>query len=197
MKFDERSALIIVDVQKDFCPGGALAVQEGDQVVARLSQIAAQMTAAGGVVVATRDWHPADHMSFEAQGGIWPPHCVQGTEGAAFHDNLVLPTGTLIVSKGTQSDSEAYSGFQGTDLAERLRERGIERLYIGGLATDYCVRATVLDGLAAGFETTYLADASRGVEVQPGDVAAAESEMAAAGAAGVPVRPTAGDLDPS
>ncbi len=177
-----NSALIIVDVQNDFCPGGALAVTDGDRVVPILNRYAAHFAAVGAPVVATRDWHPADHLSFTAQGGIWPVHCVQHTDGADFHTDLKLPGVTTIVSKAQTPDSEAYSGFQGTELAAHLRRLGVDTVYVGGLATDYCVKSTVLDALAHGFDTYFLADASKGVEVNPGDVAAAEQAMADAGA---------------
>lgn len=182
MQIGRKDALVIVDVQNDFCPGGALAVPEGDAVVPILNEYARRFQEAGALVLATRDWHPANHTSFQAQGGPWPPHCVQGTEGAAFHPDLQLPEGTVVVSKADNPEVEAYSFFAGTDMPEHLRERGIERLFVGGLATDYCVRSTVLDSLAGGFDTYYLADASRGVEVQPGDTARAEAEMETAGA---------------
>ena len=177
-----NSALIIVDVQNDFCPGGALAVTDGDRVVPILNRYAAHFAAVGAPVVATRDWHPADHLSFTAQGGIWPVHCVQHTDGADFHTDLKLPGVTTIVSKAQTPDSEAYSGFQGTELAAHLRRLGVDTVYVGGLGTDYCVKSTVLDALAHGFDTYFLADASKGVEVNPGDVAAAEQAMADAGA---------------
>lgn len=177
-----KSALIIVDVQNDFCPGGALAVTDGDQVVPVLNNYAVRFAEAGAPVVATRDWHPADHLSFTAQGGIWPVHCVQHTDGADFHTDLKLPGVATIVSKAQTPDSEAYSGFQGTELAAHLRRLGVDTVYVGGLATDYCVKSTVLDALANGFETYFLADASKGVEVNPGDVAAAEQAMLDAGA---------------
>ncbi|HBY92509.1 MAG: bifunctional nicotinamidase/pyrazinamidase [Ardenticatenaceae bacterium] len=182
MQIGLKDALVIVDVQNDFCPGGALAVPEGDAVVPILNEYARRFHEAGALVVATRDWHPINHSSFQAQGGPWPVHCVQGTEGAAFHPDLRLPPGSLIASKADNPEVEAYSFFVGTDMPERLREHGIKRLFVGGLATDYCVRSTVLDSVAAGFDTYYLADASRGVEVQPGDTIRAEAEMEAAGA---------------
>jgi nicotinamidase/pyrazinamidase len=182
MALEPNSALIIVDVQNDFCPGGSLAVSQGDEVVPVLNHYAKRFDEADAPVFATRDWHPADHVSFKEQGGIWPVHCVRETEGAAFHAGLRLPEGTTIVSKAQAPAEEAYSGFQGTELAKQLRERGVENVYVGGLATDYCVKSTVLDALHAGFDTYYLADASRGVEVNAGDVASAESEMEAAGA---------------
>lgn len=182
MALESNSALVIVDVQNDFCPGGSLPVGHGDEVVPLLNRYASRFTEAEAPIFATRDWHPANHASFKDQGGIWPIHCVQDTHGAAFHPNLDLPSGTVIVSKAQEPSEEAYSGFQGTTLTEQLRERGVERVYVGGLATDYCVKSTVLDALGAGFETYFLADASRGVEVNEGDVAAAETEMEQAGA---------------
>ena len=191
MALDARSALILVDVQNDFCPGGALAVSDGDAVVPVLNDYAARFVEAGAPVYATRDWHPANHLSFGEQGGIWPVHCVQNTSGAEFHADLALPEGVTVISKAQRQDEEAYSGFGGTDLAARLRTEGVERVYVGGLATDYCVKSTVLDALEEGFDTYFLADGSRGVEVNAGDVAAAEAEMAAAGA----TRMTLDDMD--
>ncbi|MGH2542492.1 MAG: bifunctional nicotinamidase/pyrazinamidase [Ardenticatenaceae bacterium] len=182
MTIDDKSALIIVDVQNDFCPGGALPVALGDEVVPVLNRYAERFAGAGAPVFATRDWHPANHVSFTGQGGIWPAHCVQESEGAAFHPDLELPPATTVVSKAQAPQEEAYSGFMGTDLAQRLRAQGVERVFVGGLATDYCVKSTVLDALAEGFDTYFLADAARGVEVNQGDVAAAEAEMAEAGA---------------
>lgn len=176
-------ALIIVDVQRDFLPGGSLAVPEGDRVVTVLSRCAALFARLGLPVVATRDWHPAGHVSFRARGGPWPPHCVQGTPGAEFAEGLVLPPGTLIVSKATAADRDAYSGFEGTDLARRLREAGVRRVFVGGLATDYCVLCTVRDAIRLGFEAVLLTDAARAVNVRPGDGADAVEAMRAAGAA--------------
>jgi nicotinamidase/pyrazinamidase len=182
-----RDALVVVDVQNDFCPGGALAVAEGDRVVAVLNRYAAAFAARGAPVFASRDWHPEQTRHFVAGGGPWPPHCLQGTPGARFHPDLRLPAGTVVVSKGMDPDEDAYSSFQardedGTDFATLLRRRGVRRLFVGGLATDYCVRATALDGLAAGFEVVVLEDAVRAVDVQPGDGERALTEMAAAGA---------------
>lgn len=176
------TALIIVDVQKDFCPGGALAVPQGDQVVPVLNQYIQRFREAGSPIYATRDWHPPNHCSFQAQGGPWPPHCVQGSDGAQFHMGLGLPPDVVVISKGTDPQREAYSGFQGTDLEERLRKQGVRRLWVGGLATDYCVKSTVLDGLQKGFEVVLLEDAVRGVDVQPGDSQRAIEEMVRAGA---------------
>jgi len=136
-------------------------------------------------VIATRDWHPPDHCSFRDQGGLWPPHCVQGTPGAEFAEYLDLPEDAIVISKATRPDEEAYSGFQGTALDERLRELGVKRLFVGGVATDYCVLSTVKDALAMGYEVCLLKDAIRAVNVQPGDGERAEKEMESLGAVSV------------
>ena len=177
-----QKALIVVDVQKDFLPGGSLAVAEGDGVIAPLNRMIASFVEEGAPVVATRDWHPPNHCSFEDQGGPWPPHCVAGTPGAEFSPELVLPDEVKLVSKATKPDAEAYSGFEGTDLAAWLRERSVEQLIVGGLATDYCVRRTVEDGLKAGFEVVVLEDAVRAVNIRPGDGEAAFDAMTDLGA---------------
>jgi nicotinamidase/pyrazinamidase len=166
--------LLIVDVQNDFCPGGALAVPDGDAVAEPLNELARR----ADFVVATRDWHPPDHVSFS----IWPPHCVAGTPGAELHPALDRDEIDAIVDKGQTQDSPGYSAFEHTGLADLLREHGVRHLYVGGLATDYCVRASVLDALAAGFEVTVVEDAIRGVELHPGDSQRAIDEMRAAGA---------------
>ena len=173
-------ALLLVDVQRDFCPGGALAVPEGDAVVPVLNEWIAAAEAAGVPVFATRDWHPPDHVSFEAQGGPWPPHCVRDTEGADFHPDLRLPDDALIVSKATTPEAEAYSGFEGTGLADLLRAAAVQRLFVGGLATDYCVKATALDALRAGFEVHLIAGGHRGIT--PDTSEAALDALAGAGA---------------
>jgi len=173
-----RDAVIVVDVQNDFCPGGALPIPEGDRVIPPLNALVRRGTCLN---IATRDWHPRDHCSFTNQGGIWPVHCVAETWGAEFHPALDHSRLQLIVSKATTPNQEAYSGFQGTSLATLLRERGVERLLIGGLATDYCVKATALDARQAGFEVVVLEDAIRGVEVNHGDCARAIEEMRRAG----------------
>lgn len=183
----DKRALLVIDVQDDFCPGGALPVPEGDRVVPVLNAYIARFQAANLPVIATRDWHPPVTKHFKDYGGLWPPHCIEGTPGAAYHRDLRLPPETIIVTKGDDPDVDAYSGFQGhTDdgrsLEQVLRDLGIVHLYVGGLATDYCVRATVLDALKAGFRVTLLEDAIRGVDVQPGDSARAIAEMRAAGA---------------
>jgi nicotinamidase/pyrazinamidase len=174
-----RDALIVVDVQRDFCPGGALPVPEGDRVMPVINRLLEWPWHA----VATRDWHPPDHCSFLSQGGIWPPHCVAGTPGAEFHPDVRADRFREVISKATTRTAEAYSGFQGTDLAARLRGVGIRRVFLAGLATDYCVKATALDARRAGLEVVVLSDAVRGVEVRPGDCAAAVAEMQAAGVA--------------
>ena len=180
-------ALIVVDVQNDFCPGGSLAVPGGDAVVPVLNAYMERAHAAGVPVFASRDWHPAHTLHFQAEGGPWPPHCVQGTHGAEFHPDLRLPEGATVVSKGMSERDEGYSAMEaltpeGRSLADILRERGVTRVYVGGLATDYCVRATVLDARKAGLDTYVLVDASRPVDVAPGDGERALKEMLAAGA---------------
>lgn len=178
-------ALVVVDVQNDFLPGGALAVSRGDEVVPVLNRYVALFREAGLPVYASRDWHPPNHCSFQAQGGPWPAHCVAGGHGASFAPGLSLPGGTAVIDKATRQDEEAYSAFEGTGLAERLREAGIERLLIGGLATDYCVLATVRDALEQGFDVLVLKDAIRAVNVEPGDGEKAEAEMRRLGAEAV------------
>lgn len=177
-----RPALIVVDVQIDFCPGGALAVGYGDQVVPRLNKVIRAFEGSGLPVFFTRDWHPPDHISFRSQGGPWPPHCVQGSPGAGFHPGLHVPRGAEIISKGDAPSREAYSGFQGTDLEAKLKKLGVDALFIGGLATDYCVKETVLDAFGAGFSVEVLKDCARPVDVKPGDGARALAEVQRAGA---------------
>jgi nicotinamidase/pyrazinamidase len=182
-----RDALVIVDVQNDFCPDGALGVAGGHDVVAPLNRYAERFAAAGAPVFASRDWHPPRTRHFKEHGGVWPPHCVQDTPGAAFHPALRLPEGAVVLSKGMDPDEDAYSCFQARDDRERpfaqvLEARGVRRLFIGGLATDYCVRATALDAVRAGFEVVILEDAVRAVDLEPGDGNRAFDEMKAAGA---------------
>jgi nicotinamidase/pyrazinamidase len=175
----QTDALIIVDVQNDFCPGGALAVPRGDEVVPVINRLLERHW----LSVATKDWHPADHCSFESRGGPWPPHCVQGTAGAELHPKLDATKIRLVITKGSHPDRDAYSGFQGTELAKILRGKGVNRVVVCGIATDYCVRATAHDALQEGFEVLVLEDAIRGVEVQPGDSQRALDELRQAGAA--------------
>ena len=178
----DNSAIIIVDVQNDFCPGGSLPVPDGDKVIPVLNLYIKKFVEGNLSVCYTRDWHPANHISFKSEGGIWPGHCIQGTDGAKFHAGLFIPSSAIIISKGTVPDKEAYSGFQGTDLEHLLNAGKIKRLFIGGLATDYCVNGTVLDALKGGFEAIFLSDASKGVDVKPGDSERAIEEMLRAGA---------------
>ena len=174
-------ALLIVDFQNDFTPGGALGVDGGDAIAGRLNELAADPRFE--LVVATRDWHPADHGSFTEQGGIWPVHCVQGTAGAELNEALDQSRVDVIVDKGQDPGTEGYSGFEATDLESLLRERGVDRVTIGGLATDYCVKNTALDALRLGFGVTVDSSAVRGVEVSPGDSQRALDEVRAAGGA--------------
>ena len=182
MLLKSRDALIVVDVQRDFLPGGSLAVPDGDEVVPVLNGYLSRFTAAGLQVVATRDWHPPDHCSFTDQGGTWPPHCVQNSAGARFAEGLRLSDDAMLVSKATGSGADAYSGFDDTGLAKYLGDAGVSRVFIGGLATDYCVLATVQDAVSAGFEVFVLRDAVRAVDVKPGDGDRALEEMRAIGA---------------
>jgi nicotinamidase/pyrazinamidase len=188
MDFDQSSGgirkgdvLVVVDVQKDFV-SGSLAVPDGEQVIAPLNRYIGVFTRKGLCTVATRDWHPPDHMSFREQGGVWPAHCVAKSEGAAFAKGLALPEGAWLVSKATAPDREAYSGFEGTDLERRLKRLGAKRLFVGGLATDYCVLNTVNDALELGYTVMLLVDAIRAVDRQAGDGDRAVTAMRAAGA---------------
>jgi len=184
LKTTNRDALVVVDMQNDFMPGGALPVPEGDKIIPRLNEYIKLFESKGLPVFFTRDWHPENHISFKGHGGIWPPHCVQNTEGAEFHRDLYIPKDNkFIISKGTSQDFDAYSGFQGTILESLLRERGIRRIFVGGVATDYCVKNTAIGGLNLGFEVFVLEDAIKGVDVNPGDVERAVEEMLDRGAA--------------
>ena len=183
-----KDALIIVDVQNDFCPGGALPVARGDEVVPRLNAYIDKFERAGLPIFATRDWHPKKTIHFKAYGGDWPPHCIQGTEGAELRSDLRLPSSAVLITTGASPDEDGYSGFDGRDergvgLAELLKRVGVKRIFVGGLATDYCVKHTVLDGLKHGFEVVWLEDASRGVDVTPGDSVRAARAMLSRGAA--------------
>lgn len=172
----------MVDLQNDFCPGGALAVPGGDKIIPGLNKVISAFDVAELPVFFTRDWHPANHCSFRAQGGLWPPHCVQGTRGAEIHSGILRPSGSVLISKGDNPDKEAYSGFQGTDLARRLGGLGVTDVFVGGLATEYCVRTTTEDALREGFAAHVITDCVRGLEVHKGDSAAALGEMEDAGA---------------
>jgi len=174
-------ALLIIDYQNDFIPpDGALAVAQGDIVAGRINELAADTRF--DLVVATRDWHPADHRSFAEQGGPWPVHCVQGSHGAELSPALEADRVDAIVDAGYRPELEGYSGFEETNLADLLRERGIDRVTIVGLATDYCVKHTALDALREGLDVEVDTSGVRGVEVEPGDSDRALEELRAAGA---------------
>jgi nicotinamidase/pyrazinamidase len=169
MELTAGDALLVVDVQNDFCSGGALAVPDGDSIIPILNQWIAEAEARGVPVFASSDWHPANHVSFKDRVGPWPRHCVQGTLGAAFHPDLRLPQNVHIISKAEDPDKDSYSAFGGTDLAERLRRANIKNVWMGGLAQDYCVRATALDAIQQGFKVHVITDATRAVNIHPGD----------------------------
>jgi nicotinamidase/pyrazinamidase len=182
-----RSALLLIDVQKDFCPGGASAVPGGDRVVPELNRYVELAEHHKWPIYASRDWHPEVSEHFLEYGGPWPPHCIQNTPGATFHDDLRLPSSTIVVSKGQEPDKPGYSAFEGhsadgRSLLEELNARHIEHLYVGGVATDYCVKHSVLDALRAGFRVTVLSDAIAGVDVAADDSRRAIEEMRRAGA---------------
>ncbi|BAA30096.1 nicotinamidase [Pyrococcus horikoshii] len=172
-----EEALIVVDMQRDFMPGGALPVPEGDKIIPKVNEYIRKFKEKGALIVATRDWHPENHISFRERGGPWPRHCVQNTPGAEFV--VDLPEDAVIISKATEPDKEAYSGFEGTDLAKILRGNGVKRVYICGVATEYCVRATALDALKHGFEVYLLRDAVKGIK--PEDEERALEEMKSRG----------------
>jgi len=182
-----RPALLVVDLQTDFCPGGALGVPDGDAIIPRVNKTVALFERRGLPILFTRDWHPRETKHFKEFGGAWPSHCIQGTKGARFHPDLVLPKGALILSKGMDPEQDSYSGFQaftdnGRDMESTLHELEVDQLFICGLATDYCVRATTLDGLRRGLTIRVLRDAIRGVDMKPGDSEIAIKEMRVHGA---------------
>jgi len=177
---DTKTALLLVDIQNDFCEGGSLAVPDASEILPVVNSLIAEASEAGQLMIASRDWHTVDHASFEARGGPWPPHCIQDTRGAAFHPDMRLPDEAVRVSKGTGFDTDAYSAFDGTQLDSFLNRQGIGRLRVVGLALDVCVRATVLDALKCGFDTELIADGTRAVDQQgAGEVF---EELRAAGA---------------
>jgi nicotinamidase/pyrazinamidase len=175
-------ALLITDIQKDFLPGGALPIDGGDEILPVLNDYIRRFEDTKAHVLASRDWHPPNHISFKAQGGPWPPHCIQETGGAKFSPDLKLPKHAVIISKATNPERESYSAFDGTSLAHELRTLGVNRLFVGGLATDYCVVNTVVDARKLGFETVVLSDATLGINVEPGDVERAIETMLQSGA---------------
>lgn len=178
---EKKRALLIVDVQNDFCPGGELGVEHGDEVVAPLNRLAHEFLSRGDLVVKSRDWHPPTTRHFADYGGTWPVHCVQGTAGAEFHRDLIDDPRIILISKG-MGDEDSYSAFDGTRLAAILHEHSVEEVWIGGLATDYCVKQTVLDALREGFHVKVIESAVRAVNLQPGDAARAIEEMEKGGA---------------
>ncbi len=178
----EHDALLVTDIQIDFLPGGALPVAGGNEIIPVINDYIQRFEAAKAHVIASRDWHPANHVSFKNQGGPWPPHCVQGTKGAKFSPDLHLPSHTVIISKATDPKREAYSAFDSTNLDNQLRQLGVKRLFVCGLATDYCVVNTVLDARKLGFEVVVLMDAAMGINVKPGDVDRAVEAMLKSGA---------------
>lgn len=171
-----EEALIVVDMQRDFMPGGTLPVPDGDKIISKCNEYIKNFKKRGALIVATRDWHPKNHISFKAQGGPWPRHCVQDTPGAEFV--VELPQDAVIISKATEPDKEAYSGFEGTNLAEILREKGVKSVYVCGVATEYCVKATALDAVKNGFETYLLLDAVKGIKPEDEELALKELEKA-------------------
>ena len=185
--FQVGDGLLLVDPQNDFCPGGSLAVADGDAVIPVLNEWATAAQRAGVPIFVSRDWHPPKTTHFKAYGGVWPAHCVMGTRGADFHPDLHLPAGTVVISKGMGETEDAYSAFQArnaskTPLAALLQERQVKHLFVGGLATDYCVKSSVLDGLEHGLGVTLISDGIRAVNLQPTDGEQALAEMQTRGA---------------
>lgn len=181
-----RPALLVVDVQNDFCPGGALSVPDGDRIIPHVNRAIDLFVRRGLPILATRDWHPPVTKHFKEHGGAWPPHCIQGTKGARFHPKLELPKDVIVLSKGMDPEQDSYSGFQalngaGRDLESVIRDLGVDEVFLCGLATDYCVRATALDAMRRGIRIRVMEDAIRGVDVKPGDSAAAVRELRDAG----------------
>ncbi|MHB8056696.1 MAG: isochorismatase family protein [Desulfuromonadaceae bacterium] len=184
---ESKAALLIVDVQNDFCPGGALQIQNGDRVVEPINRAIKYFAAARWPILASRDWHPAVTTHFRTFGGVWPVHCVQGTDGAAFHPGLILPEETVVLSKGINPELDGYSAFDaitgdGRILTNLLQDLEVRQLYISGLATDYCVLCTTLEALRSGLKVTILTDAVAGVDIIPGESACAIEDMVNAGA---------------
>jgi nicotinamidase/pyrazinamidase len=183
----EADALSVTDVQNDFLPGGALGVPYSDIIIPPLNRLVDLFEKNGLLIFFSRDWHPADHCSFKDQGGPWPPHCVQNTPGAQFPSALLVPEGSVIISKGMQKEKEQYSTFgaqdsEGNTQAGIMKQRGIGRLFVAGLATNYCVLSSVKDILAVGYEVYVLIDAIRAVHVNPVDAENALVEIVRGGA---------------
>ncbi len=178
MFMNSNDALLLVDIQRDFCPGGALPVEGGSDVVPVLNRWIDAARQCGARIVASRDWHPPDHTSFRDRGGRWPQHCIQDSEGAEFHPDLKIPEDAKIVSKGLRPDADNYSAFDRTPLADELRHSGIQRIFLGGLAQDVCVRQTALDARQLGFEVHLITDATRPLSAQDGERALREMQQA-------------------
>jgi nicotinamidase/pyrazinamidase len=179
--FKHGDGLLIVDVQKDFCPGGALAIEEGDQIIPVLNYWIEQARRMDLPVYASRDWHPVDHISFKEQGGLWPPHCIQDSDGAEFHPALNLPDNVVKVTKGVRFDHDQNSAFDDTGLSERLKRDSVRRLFIGGLALDVCVMASVFDARKAGLDVQLIEDATRPVNAEDGRKALSKIKESGAG----------------
>lgn len=182
VKITPRDALIIVDMQNDFMPGGALPVPNALSIVPTINSYIDIFIKSQAIIIATRDWHPPNHISFKNRGGPWPPHCIQGTKGAEFYPELRLPSDVIVISKAFNEDIEAYSGFEGTELDQVLKSKGIKRVFVCGVATDYCVKATVLDAIKLGYIVFVLNDAIKGVDVPKGSISKAVDEMLNEGA---------------
>jgi nicotinamidase-related amidase len=179
---DRSSALLLIDLQNDFFPGGALPVSGANNLIPLINTYIKHFSRQGWPILATRDWHPANHSSFTEQQGFCPVHCVQGSRGAQFHSALVMPPGMMVISKGTNVQKDARSGFDGTSLADRLEDLNVHTLFVLGLPTDYCVKYTVLDGSQHGLRIVLLTDATRGINRKPDDSTNALKEMAESGA---------------
>ena len=189
IRINAKDALIVADVQADFLPGGALGIANGDKIIDPLNQYIKIFSQLGFPVYFTRDWHPRNHLSFRENGGLWPRHCEADTPGALFSPALMLPTDNkYIISKGVKHEFDAYSGFQGTALLALLQERGIRRVFIGGLATDYCVKNTVIGALNLGFVAVLLLDAIQGVDLEPGDSGKAVEQIVSEGAFAITIQ---------
>ena len=185
MNIGPNDALIVVDVQNDFCPGGTAAVEDGDAVARKMSDLALNFRSKEARVFATQDWHPTSHKSFAENGGIWPTHCVRGTDGAGFHRDLKLPVGSSIIRKGQEAQTDAYSGFDGTSLDAHLKRLEVKRLFVGGLSTEYAVQHTVYDALQKGYNAFVITDAISAVNANPDDDQRALDSMLASGAKSV------------
>lgn len=173
----QGSALIVVDMQNDFLPGGKLEVPNSDTIIPIINEYIKIFEKKGLPVVFTRDWHPENHLSFKENGGIWPKHCVQNTEGVQINKDIYIPNNSVIINKAFQSDMEAYSGFQNTDLDQKLKEMNVKNLFVCGVATDYCVLNTVLDAIKLNYKVYLLIDAIKGVDVNPNDSEEAIKKM--------------------